>query len=185
MAWELPRRARKHAPYAVQALVLDQRQRRASVGQIELLAALPARAPRAHLHPVRVQVAQVVGAVGVALADERHVERPRLGQRSVHRRVRGELNAQRPGADGGERRQRGALGHDAHVEARGDVAHEVELVDVVAREVDRRDARLLQLVDGLGVDDRAVEVAEEQVDRRSPVRVLKALKRRSLVVGLP
>jgi hypothetical protein len=125
----------QHAPDPVQPFVLDQRQCRLRVGQVQLLLALPARAPRAHLHAVLEQVAQVLGAVRVALADERHVKPTRLRQRPVHGRVRRELNAQRPGADRRERRQGRTFGHDTRVEVGRNVAHQVELVDVVARKL--------------------------------------------------
>jgi hypothetical protein len=116
------------------------------------------------VHPLLVEVREIVGAVGVALAHERHVEQSWLGQRVVDARVRGELDPQRLCIDGFEGGEGGAFGHDTRVEMRCDVAHQVELVHVVAREVDRRDAAAFDLVDGRGIDDGAVEVAEEEVD---------------------
>ena len=155
----------QHASEAVEALVFDQCQGGLRVGEVQTLAWLPAGAPSAHIHSAAVEVLEEVSAVGIALADEGHVVHAWLGEWSIDPRVGCQLDVQRPRADVREGPLGGGLGHDARVEARGDVAHQVELVHVVAREVDGWHARLADQIDRLGVDDGAVEVAEEEVER--------------------
>jgi len=81
------------SPDAVESFVLDQRQGRFGVRNVESFVWLPAGTPGAHIDTVPVQVAEEVGAVGVALADERHVVDARLGIRPINTRICCQLNA--------------------------------------------------------------------------------------------
>ena len=71
-------------PFAIEALVLDERQRGSGVRHVKPLVGLPAGAPGADVDTRRFQVIQEVGAVSVPLADKRHVIHPRLGVRTIH-----------------------------------------------------------------------------------------------------
>src|SRR5579859_754690 len=180
---------REEAANTVQTLVFDESQSGSGVSEVEALVRLPAGTPGSDLDAVAYQVAQEIGAIGVALADKRHVVDARFGIRTVDPRIGRQLNPHRPRADSVKIGQRRAFGDDTQVEPRRNVADQIELVHVVAREIDRRYARLANDVDRLGIDHRAVEVAKEEVDRAvrqgGPKRVEQTLVGGWLARALP
>ena len=62
---------------AVEVLVLNQRQGSFNVCDVKALAMLPTCAPRPNIDAVLVEVAEKIGAIGVALADKGHIVDPR------------------------------------------------------------------------------------------------------------
>src|SRR5579859_1337139 len=65
--------ATNKSPDAVEALVFEQRQGGSGVREVQALVCLPARAPGADVDARAFQEIEEVGAVGVPLADKRHV----------------------------------------------------------------------------------------------------------------